>query len=102
MAERGIGWEQEMLEGGDCGRSGLDGDGGAPERSPAIEVDKAREPSGVILRGGEGNKAGGRRRRRRRRRGILLEIEDYHFRHNIFCNDTLIYMSKGPHNSTKF
>lgn len=63
-AEREIGWEEEVLEGGDSCRSGINGDCGAPERSPAIQMDEAGEPDGVVLWCGEGDKAAARRRRR--------------------------------------
>lgn len=75
MVERVIGREEVVLDGGNSLWRGLDDDGGAPKRSPALDVNEVGEPAGVILWGGEGDYTGGGRRRR-----ILLKIEDNHFR----------------------
>ena len=75
-AEREIGWEEEVMEGGDSWRSGINGECEAPERSPAIQMDEMGEPDGVLLLlwGCEGDKATRK----------LLWIWDYYFRRIIF------------------
>ncbi|GER37043.1 nuclear pore anchor, partial [Striga asiatica] len=54
-AERGIGREEVLLNGGDGLRGGADGEGRAPERIPVLEANEPREPTGVVFRGGEGD-----------------------------------------------
>lgn len=77
MAKMGIGWEKVVLDGGNGLWGGFDGEGGAPQRSPALEANEMGEPSGVVFWGGEGDDytgvgGDGWRRRRRIGRSILV------------------------------